>query len=627
MSAAATGPRLATTDELVLAALRDPAAVGVRRRVLRQLVSSLVYEGALTTEPEPDEGRRRDDGQRFGRHVVRGRDVDGAPVRYRFALRRAIGFDRVRLSDEPVERVAADGAVAEVDSLPRFLDECRSAILAGAHPEELARFAREIEETRVKDALSAHVRVRRGDVLAGADHDTLEGTITDGHRYHPAYKSRIGFDLDDDVAFSPEFLPDVRPYWVAAHRSISEVTSSSAVPSDLARTEIAGVDPAVPGRFDARVRDAGGEPAEYVWLPVHPWQWREVIRRAFADELADGRLVALGPDPAAFAPSQSVRTMACRDDPTRSQLKTSLSITNTSTARGLAPHTVRNAAPISDWLTRLVARDPDLAATGLVVLPETHGVSVTVARSLRADVEGSLAAIWRGSLAPHLAVDEQAVPATGLTATETDGSPLVGPWVRRHGAEAWVAALVDAVTVPLVHLLVRHGVALESHAQNMSVILADGLPRRVALRDFHDGVRFSRRLVALAGDRGEVPPLDPPPAHHANANSFVETDDPTLVVDFLLDAYFFVNLGELGLFLDEHHLLDEAAFWAIVARRVRAHQDRHGTGAFDLFAPTLAVEKLTTRRLAPDTVLHLHTVTNPLYRYGPEPAASLDETR
>lgn len=591
-------------DELLVPALRAPTAIEVRRRLFRQTLESLVYEGVLPVEPGG----------------IRGRDAAGRQVRYHFGSRRAAGFDRVRLGPAPVRREDADGVVAEADSVPRFLGEVRGAILGGAHPDELARFAIEVEETRIKDVLAQYVRAGRGDVLAEADHEVLEGLITDGHRYHPAYKSRIGFDLDDDLAYGPEFRPVVHPFWLAAHRSVAEVTASSRSPrDDLAREELGPTTTAV---FDARIRDAGADPADHVWLPAHPWQWRERLGRAFADLLADGRLIPLGPDPAPFSPQQSIRTLSCRDDPGRSYLKLALSITNTSTARGLAPHTVRNAAPISDWLARLVARDDYLTREArVIVLGEVHGVSVTPTPAsdlVRADTEGTLAAIWRTSLAPRLDAGERAVPVTGLTATEVDGTPLVAPWFTAHGARSWVEALVDAVALPLVHLLVAHGVALESHAQNMSLVLRDGLPRRVALKDFHDGVRFCRRLLA---DPRDAPELAPPPPHHTNRNSFVETDEPSQVTDFLLDAFFFVNLGELGLFLDEHGLLDEATFWSIVAGRVRAHDRRHGTGTFDLFAPTLEVEKLTTRRLTPDTDLALHRVSNPLYRFDPSRSA------
>lgn len=591
-------------DDILVPALRAPSAITVRRRLFRQTIASLIYEGAVAAEVDGAD------------HVLDGRDRDGGTVRYRFHARRAVGFDRVVLSPEPVLREGAGGTVAEAVSLPRFLGEVGPAILGGAHPDELARFAVELEETRVKDVLAQHVRAQREDVLAEADHEALEGLITDGHRYHPAYKSRIGFDLDDDLAYGPEFLPVLHPLWVAAHRSVAETTSSTTDLPDRPRRELGAATATV---FDARVRDAGGDPADYTWLPVHPWQWRERIRRSFADLLADGRLIVLGPDPAAFSPQQSIRTLSCLHDPDRSHLKLSLSITNTSTARGLAPHTVRNAAPVSDWLGRIVARDDFLREEARVLLlGEVHGVAVVPrppSELVRSDTEGALAAIWRTALGPRLDAGERAVPATGLTTTEADGSALIAPWLAEHGARRWVEALVDAVALPLVHLLVRHGVALESHAQNTSLVLRDGLPQRVVLKDFHDGVRFCRRLLA---DPDDAPLLAAPPHHHANRNSFVETDEPTLVTDFLLDAFFFVNLGELGLFLSERTLMDEAEFWGIVAGRVRAHESRHGSGTFDLFAPTLEVEKLTTRRLAPDTRLHLHRVPNPLHRFDPD---------
>ena len=242
------------TGSVLVPALRAPSATSVVRRLFRQTLSSLVYEGALAVEVV---GRT---------HVVAGFDAERRPVCYSFVAGRAVGFDRVRVGEEPVLRTDAEGVAAEARSVARFLDEVRAAILAGAHPDELARFAVELEETRVKDALAQYVRTSRGDVLAGAGHDVLEGTITDGHRYHPAYKSRIGFDLDDHLAYGPEFLPALHPLWLAAHRSVTEVTTSATTTveprQELGATTVAA--------FDRRVRDAGGDPADHVWLPVHP---------------------------------------------------------------------------------------------------------------------------------------------------------------------------------------------------------------------------------------------------------------------------------------------------------------------------------------------------------------------
>jgi siderophore synthetase component len=291
---------------------------------------------------------------------------------------------------------------------------------------------------------------------------------------------------------------------------------------------------------------------------------------------------------------------------------------NTSTSRVLAPHTVRNAPLISDWLHGVVDSDPFLRDDcRVVLLGEVQGVAVTPDRSdslAHNDMYGALSCVWRESLPAHLHAGEEAVPFTGLTARELDGTPLIDAWVREHGLLGWLGRLVEVSAIPLLHLLCRHGIALESHAQNMVLLHDDGRPARVALRDFHDGVRFSRAHLA---EPDHCPTLSATPSHHGNRNSFVETADLNLVTDFLLDAFFFINLGELAIFLADSYDLDEREFWALVRDRVAAYQERfpelsHRFALFDLAKPTVAVERLTTRRLLPDTELRLHSVPNPL---------------
>jgi siderophore synthetase component len=590
------------TAELVQRALTAPTFVLVRRRLLRQLLESLLYEGAIRV-------RAGDAGATFAEGV----DERGEPVRYTFQARRRHGFDRVALDPAPVRRIVG-GEDHEAVSVTRLVGELRDAL--DGEPQQLARFAHELEETLVKDALAQHVREQRGDVLAGACYDELEATVMDGHRYHPTYKSRVGFDVADNLAFGPEFAAQMRPLWLAARRTITEVTSSSAVrEAPFLRGQLGA---ATAARFAATIRAAGEDPDDFTLLPVHPWQWREKVARAFAEQLARQDLLVLGDDPHGFLAQQSIRTLACVDAPRRPYLKLALSIVNTSTSRVLAPHTVHNAPLVSDWLATVVAGDPFLRdELRTVLLGEVMGSSVdppAAADLARADRYGTLACIWRESLHPRLDPGEQAVPFNGLTARERDGTPLIDGWVRTLGVASWLSLVVQASAVPLLHLLCRHGIALEAHAQNMVLLHRDGVPTRVALKDFHDGVRFARAQLA---EPQLCPQLAPPPSHHQNRNSFLETDDLDLVADFLLDAFFFINIGELGIFLADAYDLAERDFWAIVSEAVAGYQRRFPELAerfalFDVRKPTIAVEKLTTRRLLPDTELRLHAVPNPL---------------
>lgn len=524
------------------------ASAPVRDRVLAQLVESLVLEDAVEVVGDGGPG------------------TSAGPFALRFV--RTPSFGRVRLT-APVTRDGRPVTPAEflADAPVRADPACR------------ARLAGELAATVLGDALAVRARPA-GPLDPDAGHDVLESLVADGHRYHPAYKSRIGFGVDDLLAYTPEFAPTVRPVLLDADPSLVAVSAS------------AGLDPASVWRA----------PAGRVGIPVHPWQWDHHVAATHADALASGALRVLG-DGDAHRPQMSIRTLARIDAPREPSVKLPLAITNTSTSRGLAPHTVRNAAPISDWLAGVVAGDPVLADKArVIVLREVLGVTV----------DPGLGAIWRESLHRYLHPGERAVPFPGLASRSVEGVPLIDPWIRAQGARGWVERLVTATVLPLVHLLVVHGVALESHAQNMLLVHAGGLPTRVALKDFHDGVRFSRSLL-----RAPAPVLEAPPADHPNANSFLETDDPAQVTGFLLDCLCFVNLAEVAWVLASDYGFGEEEFWAVVRRAIRDHADRVPEFAarlatFDVLAPTLSIEKLTTRRLWPDTELRVHDLPNPL---------------
>lgn len=585
-------------------ALRSEQFLLVRRRLFRQLLESLLYEGVLTARALRGSGR----------HVVDGVDERGKKIQYRFTMRRRHSFGRISLGPEPVGR-RVGRTEAEAESLTRFLAETRDQL--GAEPDRVAGFARELEETLLKDAVAQYIRAECATTLHGAAYDELESGVMDGHPYHPAYKSRIGFDLHDHLRWGPEFARPIRPLWLAVRRSLAQVSASSAVTENTLRTQHFGaVAEMVAGRLDA----VGVEPSEYAVLPVHPWQWREQILRTFAGHLRDRDVIVLGEDPHEHLAQQSIRTLACRDVPDRPYLKLSLSIVNTSTSRVLAPHTVANAPLISDWLGRIVADDSYLRdELRVILLAEFLAVAVDpppISDLLRADSYGTLACIWRESLPNRLDGDEEAAPFTGLIARELDGTALIDPWVRAAGVRDWVAALLRVSMPPLLHLLQAHGVALESHAQNMVLVHVDGRPTRLALRDFHDGVRFSRSHLA---NPTLCPQLRATPAEHGNRNSFVETDQLEQVTDFLLDAFFFINLGELAMFLADNYDLPEQDFWAEAQDVIDEYHARFPELAerfalFDIGKPTLDVEQLTTRRLLPDTELRLHSVPNPVRR-------------
>ncbi|BCN12766.1 hypothetical protein RPSD_46510 (plasmid) [Ralstonia solanacearum] len=572
-------------------AYRDAA-----QRVVRQLLEALLFEGAL-----PDVAWSGDAlsiaGTREGE--------DGAPLVYRCRARRTVSFGRIRIVS-PVRRICGTQE-SDADDVARVVAELGAQL--GADPLRLAQFSAELLATHIKDAQTRAAQA--GHLLREAGYDAIEAGLTGAHPYHPGYKSRMGFTLDDNRRYAPECASGVTPLLLAARRDRCRWSASRDVGQGEPRHLLSASEQAA---FDARLAQLGLDPADYLPLPVHPWQWEALVETAYHTAFARCELVPIGMLSERYAPQQSIRTLANTGRRDAPSLKLAMSLVNTSTSRVLAPHTVRNAALMSDWLADLAERtDWPAPLARPVFLKEIAGVGY-VPQTPVAGQYGALACIWRESVHRHLRAGEAALPVTAITHVDADGRPLVADWVARHGVQAWVRRLVERVWLPVLHMLWRNGTALESHAQNMVLLHVDGLPERVALKDFHDGVRYSRRWLRVA-----PPALEGPPAEHArvNPNSFIETDDADELRDFTGDALFFVNLAEIAWFFACHFGLDEAAFWEIAAGAIRDYQANcpdlaDSFARFDCFAPTMQIELLASRRFLPEIRLRTRAADNPL---------------
>ncbi|AGH86414.1 IucA/IucC family protein [Ralstonia pseudosolanacearum] len=572
-------------------AYRDAA-----QRVVRQLLEALLFEGAL-----PDVAWSGDvlsiAGTREGE--------DGAPLVYRCRARRTVSFGRIRIVS-PVRRICGSQE-SDADDVARVVAELGAQL--GADPLRLAQFSAELLATHIKDAQTRAAQA--GHLLREAGYDAIEAGLTGAHPYHPGYKSRMGFTLDDNRRYAPECASGVTPLLLAARRDRCRWSASRDVGQGEPRHLLSASEQAA---FDARLAQLGLDPADYLPLPVHPWQWEALVETAYHTAFARRELVPIGMLSERYAPQQSIRTLANTGRRDAPSLKLAMSLVNTSTSRVLAPHTVRNAALMSDWLADLAERtDWPAPLARPVFLKEIAGVGY-VPQTPVAGQYGALACIWRESVHRHLRAGEAALPVTAITHVDADGRPLVADWVARHGVQAWVRRLVERVWLPVLHMLWRNGTALESHAQNMVLLHVDGLPERVALKDFHDGVRYSRRWLRVA-----PPALEGPPAEHArvNPNSFIETDDADELRDFTGDALFFVNLAEIAWFFACHFGLDETAFWEIAAGAIRDYQANcpdlaDSFARFDCFAPTMQIELLASRRFLPEIRLRTRAANNPL---------------
>ncbi|MGO4733927.1 IucA/IucC family protein [Paenibacillus sp. 2KB_22] len=573
--------------------------VDVQERIMRQTLEAMWFEGILDSDVSGSEWR------------TSGLTSYGDSVAYTCEAERKFSFGRVKVKKGSIQREGVP-----CTDLDLFLEEIMLNSLKDAN---VTAFIQELLETMAKDSQCRAIlplNIPRED----RHYDALESHMTDGHLYHPSYKSRLGFSLKDNLAYGPEFNSEVALVWVAVKKDLAQIAVSSGYSSEeLVRQHLTAEDVE---RFQEVLEGDGktGSDADdqYVFIPVHPWQWEHQLESVYARQLMDGDVVYLGPSSSPYRAQQSIRSLSNRVNPGAPYIKLALSITNTSSTRILAQHTTQNAPLISDWLDNLVREDELLQRAQFGLLKEIMGLSFRYEQLPATQYErayGTLGAIWRENVSVHLKQGETAWPLNALMLVQPDGVPFIQDAVERHGVEKWSVALVRTVTLPIIHLLYAHGIALESHAQNIILVLEDDLPKRIIIKDLHDGVRYVPDQLLHPQ---QAPKLNPEPETHRKFNrySFIYAEDVSEVRDYTYDAFFFICMTDIALAFEKFGL-SEQSFWQLCAGVIVEYQREHPEYedrfvAFDLFAEDALIEEMTKRRLYGDGELYFRKASNPL---------------
>ncbi|USB31595.1 IucA/IucC family protein [Paenibacillus sp. YPG26] len=592
-----------------------------RRRVLRQLMESMVHEGIIRVEAADPTGSREEDQDKLEYRII-GQNVDGQDVLYTFQARDTGSFGRVRIVS-PIYRSepGLESRRVEVSSTAQLLQELR-AHYPDTTTERLSGFALELERTLVNDAFH-YAWTRQGAESATADGTSQKpGSLTEweaststGHPYHPSYKSRIGFSLEDHLSYAPEFGPSFSLFWVAVHRSYAESHTLTSLNYEDYIDELLGDDRQ--RLFEDKLASYGAELNNYLLMPVHPWQWKHKLTMDAGELIRSRIIIPLGNDEDYYQPLQSIRTLANVTSPAKPYVKTSIQIMNTSALRVIGIHHIRNAPAISEWLNQLLKDDVYLRERcGVVILRETASAALRydlLPEPLSRLLEGSMSAVYRESLEPLLQAGEEAVPYTLVTHL-SDKVPEIDAWIDQYGVEEWVKRLLEVTMYPMLHLLYAYGVGLESHGQNMILIHRNGWPERIALRDLPGGIRCLDKQQ-LYKNRLPLPTLALKPGESGHP---ILTDTAEDVRDFWVDAFLHIQLYEIAVFLTEQYGCTEKKFWSMVGAAVKNYQSffpqlQEQFDLFDLSVETFQVGQLTARKIYGEGEGREHTVPNPLH--------------
>lgn len=589
-----------TTPSAAVDHLTPELWAAANRQLVRKALAEFAHERLITPEP-----------QGSGHYRVRS---DDGTAEYRFAARQ-LSLHHWWIDPAGLTR-HVDGREAPLDAVDLCL-ELRGAL--GLTDAVLPVYLEEITSTLAGLAYKLARPELAAAELVKADFQQIETAMTEGHPCFVANSGRIGWGVLDHHRYAPEAGQPVRLLWLAAHRDHTTFTCAADldydthVRAELGEETLAG--------FARTLTGLGLDPADYLLLPVHPWQWWNKLAVTFAGEVARRHLVPLGEGPDEHLAQQSVRTFFNITDPNRHYVKTALSVLNMGFMRGLSAAYMEHTPAINDWLAGLIAADPVFARTGLSIIRERAAIGYRhrqfeAATDRYSPYRKMLAALWRESPVPGLEPGRRLATMASLLHVDRAGRSFAGALIAGSGLAPadWLRRYLDAYLVPVLHALHAYDLAFMPHGENVILVLHDDVVERVVFKD------IAEEIVVMN------PEADLPEAVSRVRAAVPEDEKVLCVFADVFDSF----LRHLNAILATEGIGDEETFWRTVAECVSAYTESvpHLADRHDLFAPEFALSCLNRLQLRnnqqmvdladPSAALQfVGTLANPLAPYAP----------
>lgn len=473
-------------------------------------------------------------------------------------------------------RVSSDGKEQALDAMALII-ALKDTL--GISQTLLPTYLEEITSTLYSKAYKLAHQAIPATELARSDYQRVEAGMTEGHPVFIANNGRIGFDMRDYQAFAPESAEPMQLVWIAMRRDRTTFAALEHLNyHDLLKAELGEQF----AEFERDLQAKQHQPADFYFMPVHPWQWREKIARVFAGDIARGYLVYLGQGREQYQVQQSIRTFFNLDSPQKCYVKTALSILNMGFMRGLSPLYMSCTPQINAWVANLVESDDYFTKQGFVILKEIAAIGYHHSYYEQALTQDSaykkmLSALWRESPLPHITPKQNLMTMAALLHTDHQEKALVAALIEDSGipAHEWVSRYLALYLSPLLHAFFAYDLVFMPHGENLILVLEDSVPVKILMKDIGEEVAVLNGATPLPDD----------------VKRLAVTLEEDMKLNYILLDIFDCIFRYLAPILDEQTCVTEAIFWRLVADNVRDYQAQHPHLAakfvqYDLFKDT-----------------------------------------
>ena len=455
----------------------------------------------------------------------------------------------------------------------------------------------------------------------------FEQLCVEGHNLHPGAKTKTGMEPEAVYRYAPEFdgTPDLRLVGIRRDRAESASLSCRDV-GEILFDQHPGLREAVAREFTER----GLSPADYLFVPVHPWQLKNVVPEVYRSEISQKVVVAVEGASVPGCATSSFRTVVPRVGRGSLATKTSVDSQMTSTIRSISPNTANNAPAFTRLIRAVLRREPQLVRT-FVPICEVAGANFRADPNepdpgTRTAKSRNLSAVLREAVGRHAGRDELAIVGCALYAeSPITGRPVLAELVQAFAKSGGVSTSGEAafrfvseyasVVLPgFLTMMVKYGVGLEGHLQNSVPVFKAGHPVRLLFRDW-GGARIYGERLRRRGLRVSFYP-----------GSAVLTDRLEEMRNKVFCAVFQNQLGEIILQSCKHFDVPERDLWREVRRICDkifdeiGSQPEHAADAYAdreaLYGAEVDHKALTAMRLNPKGGYRYARVFNPLHEFS-----------
>ncbi|BDS11219.1 IucA/IucC family protein [Aureispira anguillae] len=518
----------------------------VNRKQLKKAISEFTHERLLHPQ------------QKNGEKSVYILYADTPSVYYQFEAK-ILALDHWQIKEDSLLKIKKNKE--EPLDLLSFIVEFQQQLMIS--DKVLPTYLEELTSTLVSQAYKCQYQELDAKALVTGDFQQVEHAMIEGHPCFVANSGRIGFSGVDYRKFAPEAQQPFSIIWLAGHKDNTHYAAIEDLPyKQLLKQELGE---ALLADFNKELEDKGLSPTDFIFIPVHPWQWFNKLLLVFAKDIAQQKLVYLGESANQYLAQQSIRTLYNRDEPTKFYTKTALSIINMGFMRGLSPYYMKNTPAITTWINDLLEPDAYLQDCGFKMLGEVATVGYT---NQHYDQLGAscpynkmLSALWRESPMLKKKPNQRLMTMAAFLHVDYNGGAFLPQLIQASGlsVKEWLKAYLNCYFSSLLHCFFKYELVFMPHGENIIMILEDNVPVGIFMKDITEEILLYNKEIDLPEQVQRI---------------LVETTDEMKLLSLFTDV-FDCYFRFMSAILNEHTAFSEASFWELVADCISDYQEAH----------------------------------------------------